>query len=160
MAGEIGVVFNIPQPFTVRTRRLSQVIRLSHHHLKQMAQPHSEDGKKIISNFIQVETLVCLIAWPTIISCARTSTCIRITIYSEAEVTIYADSLISVPKGFETRDARRNTLSQGIAGRHSCGGIFLSSANLASVNKYSTNSNILINLSGSKHNACIKVCTN
>ncbi|KAH8492568.1 hypothetical protein H0E87_021953 [Populus deltoides] len=53
MAGEIGVVFNIPQPFTVRTRRLSQVIRLSHHHLKQMAQPHSEDGKKIISNFIQ-----------------------------------------------------------------------------------------------------------
>ncbi|XP_061963735.1 potassium channel KAT3-like [Populus nigra] len=57
MAGEIGVVFNIPQPFTVRTRRLSQVIRLSHHHLKQMAQPHSEDGKKIIFNFIQVETL-------------------------------------------------------------------------------------------------------
>ncbi|XP_011019695.1 PREDICTED: potassium channel KAT3-like isoform X2 [Populus euphratica] len=53
MAGEIGVVFNIPQPFTVRTRRLSQVIRLSHHHLKQMAQPRSEDGKKIFSNFIQ-----------------------------------------------------------------------------------------------------------
>nr|XP_034920614.1 potassium channel KAT3-like [Populus alba] len=62
MAGEIGVVFNIPQPFTVRTRRLSQVIRLRHHTLKQMVQPHSEDGKKIISNFIQVETLVCLIA--------------------------------------------------------------------------------------------------
>ncbi|KAJ6913571.1 hypothetical protein NC651_017132 [Populus alba x Populus x berolinensis] len=53
MAGEIGVVFNIPQPFTVRTRRLSQVIRLSHHTLKQMVQPHSEDGKKSISNFIQ-----------------------------------------------------------------------------------------------------------
>ncbi|XP_041021102.1 potassium channel KAT3 isoform X1 [Juglans microcarpa x Juglans regia] len=53
MAGEIGVFFNIPQPFTVRTRRLSQVIRLSHHDFKQMLQPHSEDGKTIISNFIQ-----------------------------------------------------------------------------------------------------------
>lgn len=54
MAGEIGVIFNIPQPFTVRTRRLSQVIRLSHHDFKQMLQPYSEDGKTIISNFIQV----------------------------------------------------------------------------------------------------------
>ncbi|GKU87150.1 hypothetical protein SLEP1_g1596 [Rubroshorea leprosula] len=53
LAGEIGVIFNIPQPFTVRTKRLSQVIRISHHHFKQMVQPHSEDGKKIISNFIQ-----------------------------------------------------------------------------------------------------------
>jgi CRP-like cAMP-binding protein len=62
VAGEIGVVFNIPQPFTMRTKRLSQVIRLSHHHLKQMVQPHSEDGKTIISNFTQVKELICLIA--------------------------------------------------------------------------------------------------
>ncbi|GAV76004.1 DBD_Tnp_Mut domain-containing protein [Cephalotus follicularis] len=54
VAGEIGVIFNIPQPFTVRTKRLSQVIRISHHHFKQMVQPHSEDGKKTISNYIQV----------------------------------------------------------------------------------------------------------
>ncbi|KAK9032238.1 hypothetical protein V6N11_056512 [Hibiscus sabdariffa] len=53
MAGEIGVIFNIPQPFTVRTRRLSQVIRISHHHFKQMVQTGSEDGKIIIANFIQ-----------------------------------------------------------------------------------------------------------
>ncbi|WCJ29789.1 Potassium channel KAT3 [Euphorbia peplus] len=53
MAGEIGVFFNIPQPYTVRTRRLCQVIRLSHHHFKQMVQPQSEDGRIIISNFIQ-----------------------------------------------------------------------------------------------------------
>ncbi|KAM7260458.1 hypothetical protein ACFE04_016199 [Oxalis oulophora] len=53
MAGEIGVMFNIPQPFTVRTRRLSQVIRISHHHFKQMVQPDREDGKIIISNFSQ-----------------------------------------------------------------------------------------------------------
>lgn len=54
MFGEIGVIFNIPQPFTVRTKRLSQVIRISHNHFKQLVQPLSEDGKIIISNFIQV----------------------------------------------------------------------------------------------------------
>lgn len=54
MAGEIGVIFNIPQPFTVRTKRLSQVIRLSHHHLKQMVPIDHGDGKKIMNNFIQV----------------------------------------------------------------------------------------------------------
>ncbi|KAL4341917.1 hypothetical protein GQ457_08G003930 [Hibiscus cannabinus] len=53
MAGEIGVIFNIPQPFLVRTKRLSQVIRISHHHFKQMVQPQSEDGELIIANFMK-----------------------------------------------------------------------------------------------------------
>ncbi|CAN1238893.1 Potassium channel KAT3 [Linum grandiflorum] len=53
MAGEIGVMFNIPQPFIVRTKRLSQVVRISHQQFKQIVQPHSEDGKKIISNFTE-----------------------------------------------------------------------------------------------------------
>ncbi|KAL2236984.1 UNVERIFIED_CONTAM: Potassium channel KAT3 [Sesamum indicum] len=51
--GEIGVIFNIPQPFTVRTKRLSQVIRISHNHFKQLVQPLMEDGKTIISNLLQ-----------------------------------------------------------------------------------------------------------
>ncbi|KAH6835869.1 potassium channel protein [Perilla frutescens var. hirtella] len=53
MFGEIGVMFNIPQPFTVRTKRLSQVIRISHNHFKQLLQPDSNDGKIIVSKFIQ-----------------------------------------------------------------------------------------------------------
>ncbi|KAL3844141.1 hypothetical protein ACJIZ3_001544 [Penstemon smallii] len=53
MFGEIGVILNTPQPFTVRTRRLSQVIRISHNHFKQLVQPFSEDGKTIVSNFLQ-----------------------------------------------------------------------------------------------------------
>ncbi|KAL2544779.1 Potassium channel KAT3 [Forsythia ovata] len=53
MLGEIGVIFNVPQPFTVRTKRLSQVIRISHNHFKQLVQPLSEDGKIVISNFLQ-----------------------------------------------------------------------------------------------------------
>lgn len=55
MFGELGVIFNIPQPFTMRSKRLSQVIRISHHHFKQLLQPFSEDGKIILSNFLQVE---------------------------------------------------------------------------------------------------------
>ncbi|KAK7282284.1 hypothetical protein RIF29_10938 [Crotalaria pallida] len=53
VAGEIAVMFNIPQPFTMRSKRLSQVIQISHNHFKQMVQPFSDDGKAIISNFIQ-----------------------------------------------------------------------------------------------------------
>ncbi|CAH2075739.1 unnamed protein product, partial [Thlaspi arvense] len=60
MAGEIGVLFNIPQPFTVRTKRLSQVIRISHHQFKQMVQPHTDDGQIIVSNFIQAWSLISL----------------------------------------------------------------------------------------------------
>lgn len=68
MAGEIGVIFNIPQPFTVRTRRLSQVIRISHNDFKQMVQQHNEDAKTIISNFIQVWKIVIY----SILSCNQT----------------------------------------------------------------------------------------
>ncbi|KAF7830213.1 potassium channel KAT3 [Senna tora] len=53
MAGDIGVMFNIPQPFTVRCRKLSQVIQISHDHFKQMVETYSDDGKVIITNFIQ-----------------------------------------------------------------------------------------------------------
>ncbi|KAL5558301.1 hypothetical protein UlMin_034512 [Ulmus minor] len=53
MAGEIAVLLNVPQPFTVRTRRLSQVIRMSHLHFKQILQPQSEDGRILVSNFLE-----------------------------------------------------------------------------------------------------------
>ncbi|XP_055820664.1 potassium channel KAT3-like [Solanum dulcamara] len=51
--GEIGVIFNMPQPFTVRSKRLSQVVRISHHHFKQLVQPLNADGKIIVANFLQ-----------------------------------------------------------------------------------------------------------
>ncbi|XP_010526124.1 PREDICTED: potassium channel KAT3 isoform X2 [Tarenaya hassleriana] len=52
MAGEIGVMFNIHQPFTVRTRRLSQVIRIGHHQFKDLVQSDVDDAKIIITNFM------------------------------------------------------------------------------------------------------------
>ncbi|MFS8030634.1 putative cyclic nucleotide-binding domain, potassium channel, voltage-dependent, EAG/ELK/ERG [Helianthus anomalus] len=53
MFGEIGVLFNIPQPFTVRSKKLSQVVRISHHHFKELVQPLNRDAKTIMSNFVQ-----------------------------------------------------------------------------------------------------------
>ncbi|XP_070010816.1 potassium channel KAT3-like [Nicotiana sylvestris] len=51
--GEVGVIFNMPQPFTVRSKRFYQVVRISHHHFKQLLQPLNADGKIILSNFLQ-----------------------------------------------------------------------------------------------------------
>ncbi|KAJ8512635.1 hypothetical protein OPV22_003069 [Ensete ventricosum] len=53
LVGEIGVIFNIPQPFTVRSKRLSQVVRISHRHFMQIVRPYNADGKRVLSNFIQ-----------------------------------------------------------------------------------------------------------
>ncbi|MCD7453518.1 hypothetical protein HAX54_021218 [Datura stramonium] len=53
MFGEIGVIFNMPQPFTVRSKRVSQVVGISHHHFKQLVQPLNTDGKIMLSNFLQ-----------------------------------------------------------------------------------------------------------
>ncbi|KAM1013585.1 hypothetical protein FF1_043499 [Malus domestica] len=53
LVGEIGICFNIPQPFTVRTKKLSQVIRISHQSFKQMVQSQNEDSKIIFKNLIE-----------------------------------------------------------------------------------------------------------
>uniref|UniRef100_A0A0E0P4L8 Potassium channel n=1 Tax=Oryza rufipogon TaxID=4529 RepID=A0A0E0P4L8_ORYRU len=53
MAGEIGVMFSIPQPFTIRSRRLTHVVRISHTHLLQAVWPNTADGYIMFSNFIQ-----------------------------------------------------------------------------------------------------------
>ncbi|KAI3855035.1 hypothetical protein MKX03_018429 [Papaver bracteatum] len=50
MAGEIAVLFNIPQPFTVRTKRCTQVLRISHQDFKDIVRQHDDDGQTIISN--------------------------------------------------------------------------------------------------------------
>jgi CRP-like cAMP-binding protein len=57
MAGEIGVMFNIPQPFTIRSRTLTQVIRVSHSHLLHtVRQAGTADVETMFSNLIQVCT--------------------------------------------------------------------------------------------------------
>ncbi|KAL0917933.1 hypothetical protein M5K25_013042 [Dendrobium thyrsiflorum] len=54
MAGEIGVILNIPQPFTIRSKSISQVVRIGHSHFRQVVELHIAEGKTILSNFLQV----------------------------------------------------------------------------------------------------------
>ncbi|KAI0508127.1 hypothetical protein KFK09_014261 [Dendrobium nobile] len=53
MAGEIGVILNIPQPFTIRSKSISQVVRIGHSHFRQVVELHIAEGKTILSNFLQ-----------------------------------------------------------------------------------------------------------
>jgi potassium channel len=53
MAGEVGVVLNVPQPFTVRCRRLTQVVRVSQSHLLRAVRPHTADADRVFCNFVQ-----------------------------------------------------------------------------------------------------------
>jgi potassium channel len=53
MAGEIGVMLNIPQPFTVRCRRLTQAVRVSQYHLLRVVRPHTADADRVFCNFVQ-----------------------------------------------------------------------------------------------------------
>ncbi|XP_077229916.1 potassium channel KAT2-like isoform X2 [Tasmannia lanceolata] len=53
MFGEIGVLCHRPQPFTVRTRELSQILRLNRTSLMNIIQANTNDGKIIMNNFYQ-----------------------------------------------------------------------------------------------------------
>jgi potassium channel len=47
------VVLNVPQPFTVRCRRLTQVVRVSQSHLLRAVRPHTADADRVFYNFVQ-----------------------------------------------------------------------------------------------------------
>ncbi|KAJ1285143.1 hypothetical protein BS78_03G257600 [Paspalum vaginatum] len=53
MAGELGVIFGVPQPFTVRSRRLTQAVRISHSHLVQILRPNTADADTVYANLVQ-----------------------------------------------------------------------------------------------------------
>ncbi|CAN6912908.1 unnamed protein product [Brassica oleracea] len=48
--GEIGVLCSTPQPFTVRTTELSQILRISKKSLMSAMRAHIEDGRIIMNN--------------------------------------------------------------------------------------------------------------
>ncbi|XP_057866868.1 potassium channel AKT1 isoform X3 [Cryptomeria japonica] len=53
IVGEIGILFNIPQPFTVRTRKLSQLLRLNRNVLTNLIHLNISDGRTIASNLFE-----------------------------------------------------------------------------------------------------------
>lgn len=52
--GEIGVLYNKQQPFTVRTKELSQILRLSRTSLMNAIQANPEAAPIIMSNLFMV----------------------------------------------------------------------------------------------------------
>lgn len=54
MFGEIGVLCHMPQPFTVRTTEISQILRLNKITLTNIIRANAEDGRIIMNNFYQV----------------------------------------------------------------------------------------------------------
>lgn len=54
IVGEIGVLCNKPQPFTVRTRELSQILRLNRTILTNTMHANKADGHIIMSNLFLV----------------------------------------------------------------------------------------------------------
>ncbi|KAL0693333.1 hypothetical protein Bca4012_060513 [Brassica carinata] len=53
MFGEIGVLCYRPQPFTVKTTELSQILRISRTSLMSAMQVHAEDGRVIMNNLLK-----------------------------------------------------------------------------------------------------------
>lgn len=53
IAGETGVILGVPQPFTVRSRRLTQAVCISHTHLLQILRSNTADANTVYSNFVQ-----------------------------------------------------------------------------------------------------------
>jgi len=54
VVGEIGVLCYKPQLFTVRTKRLSQILRLNRTIFLNLTHSNVGDGTMIINNFLQV----------------------------------------------------------------------------------------------------------
>lgn len=54
MFGEIGVLFNRPQPFNVRTTELSQILRANKNTLMNILRENIDDGNVVMNNFFQV----------------------------------------------------------------------------------------------------------
>lgn len=54
--GEIGVLSYMPQPFTVRSRKLSQLLRIDRTVFMSVVQSFQEDGQRIVDNLLQVDT--------------------------------------------------------------------------------------------------------
>ncbi|XP_019417977.1 PREDICTED: potassium channel KAT3 isoform X2 [Lupinus angustifolius] len=53
--GEVGVLYNIPQPFTVRTTELSQILRLNRTSLMNVLQAKPGDAQIVMQNLIMLK---------------------------------------------------------------------------------------------------------
>ena len=61
VVGEIGVLCYRRQHFTIRTKRLSQLLHLNRTTILNLAQSHVEDGTIIMNNFLHVYKILELL---------------------------------------------------------------------------------------------------
>jgi CRP-like cAMP-binding protein len=59
LVGEVGVLCYRPQPYTVRTKRLSQILRLSRATFLNILHSSAGDGTIIMNNFLNVYSFLC-----------------------------------------------------------------------------------------------------
>lgn len=52
--GEIGVLYHVPQPFTVRTTELSQILRINRTSLMNVLQANPGDAQIVMNNLLMV----------------------------------------------------------------------------------------------------------
>ncbi|PWZ04652.1 Potassium channel KAT6 [Zea mays] len=53
MAGEMGVILGVPQPFSVRSRRLTQALCISNSHLLGILRSNTADANTVCANFVK-----------------------------------------------------------------------------------------------------------
>lgn len=56
--GEIGVFCQMPQPYTVRTREISQILRLNRTALIHAMRSNRDDGPIVVNNFFMVKRII------------------------------------------------------------------------------------------------------
>ncbi|XP_010540569.1 PREDICTED: potassium channel KAT3-like isoform X2 [Tarenaya hassleriana] len=62
--GEIGVLCNVMQPFTVRTSKLCQILRLERSSLMNLMRENMEDGCKVVKNLFMINRLETVDEFP------------------------------------------------------------------------------------------------
>lgn len=55
--GEISILCNIPQPYTIRVCELSRLLRLDKQSFSNILEIYFYDGRKILNNILEVSNL-------------------------------------------------------------------------------------------------------
>lgn len=56
--GEIGIFCQMPQPYTVRTREISQILRLNRTAFINTMRSNKDDGPIIVNNYFMVKAII------------------------------------------------------------------------------------------------------
>lgn len=61
--GEISILCNMPQPFTVRVCELCRLLRLDKQSLSNILEIYFYDGRKLLNNLLEVISCFLVLLW-------------------------------------------------------------------------------------------------